>query len=222
MYNAWGSDDNVFVSVENGKTVKVRPPVSKGSSISTSSAKEIRDYILRNEFGYTDKDIEEFNIQHPNDLLIQHTPTKPTNPKNISNWKLKAAEYNNKWATDDLVKKWKVGSDGFIEIRLEPSWASFVTTFQKNRSARNAVQASYYFIPDSELARNFSTDLEGILTTSGITRIKHLNNLMLLINGSGQARGQMCKDPLKWYQKKVEFSAGGKIRQEAGNEAKQV
>ncbi len=91
MYNAWGSDDNVFVSVENGKTVKVRPPVSKGSSISTSSAKEIRDYILRNEFGYTDKDIEEFNIQHPNDLLIQHTPTKPTNPKNISNWKLKAA-----------------------------------------------------------------------------------------------------------------------------------
>ena len=51
-----------------------------------------------------------------------------------------------------------------------------------------------------------------------VAPVSPMPSSMLLIGSSSM----VCKDPLKWYQKKVEISVGGKIRQEAENEAKQV
>ncbi len=65
MRNAWGRNGDDDPALVGGvMTVKVKNPGG------IRPAQEIRNIILREYFGYTDIEIQEFNRKYPNDYII--------------------------------------------------------------------------------------------------------------------------------------------------------
>ncbi len=91
--------DSLSVANGGGITVRIRKPAD-------FSSKKIRDIILREYFGYTEKNISDFTKQYPNKYLIQHS------------------ENPGIWASVARVKSWKVEADGLTEIDLTANWAA--------------------------------------------------------------------------------------------------
>lgn len=100
MKNIWFASDGDTAVANSRKTVRVKKPSLPAAQNSTKFAKQIRDEILRDEFGYNAAEIAAFNAEHPNDLVIEDN------------------KYPNKWATDEQIKGVRVATDGLITLVL--------------------------------------------------------------------------------------------------------
>lgn len=72
MRNVWGTADNTPTTGLK-RTVRIKKPDSPAVKDSTKFSHQVRNDILRDEFGCTDAEIAEFNAKHPADLVIEDT-----------------------------------------------------------------------------------------------------------------------------------------------------
>lgn len=108
------------------KTVRFRKPGS-------NNPREIRDIILRDDFGYTPEEIEAFNDNktYADNHIIVH------NKKTV-------------WATFKEVESWKPGTDGLIPIELTDDWVLGVLNFKIIRAEMEIFRVGN-FIMDASL-----------------------------------------------------------------------
>lgn len=147
-------------STVNGEVkVRVRKPAS-------NSAREIRDTILRDYFGFTTSDIKELDAQMPNRFIII--------PENGSNTE----------ATVEQVRSAPVSpADGLLIIPLNDDWVNNLPKFLEQR-IDIALNQSVGAIADSKVQMEVLGDLRNILNSSGSNRIKAIDNLLMRAVGN--------------------------------------
>ena len=92
----------------NGVKFKVKKPLS-------NSAREIRNAILRDYFGYTESDIKELDAKMPGKFFICVDGSS-----------------GNQEMTPDQVKGWMPDpADGMISVPLNDYWITNLTAFRK-------------------------------------------------------------------------------------------
>lgn len=173
MINAWGSSDN-GPTVGLKRVVRIKTSDMTPVKGTTNLAKKIRENILRDEFGYTDADIREFNEKHPADLVIEDS------------------RYANKWALDEYVKGWKAETDGLVPITLEDQWVTNVMNFLTQRASFEVFKTGIFFT-DAALKNEVLDDLENLISASGEKRVNALNNLMNAMAAFPNSRPQLYK-----------------------------
>jgi len=174
MGNIWFTSDGDTAVINSRRVVRVKKPSSPASKNSTIFSKQIRNDILRDEFGYNDAEIAAFNIEHPTDCVIEDN------------------KYPNKWATDEQVKNASVEADGLIALVLEKSWIKTVEDF-RDRKILNAVSSAVGAISDSDLQRRVSNDLDAILKLSGTERLTALRGLISAVSGDPATKKQVAE-----------------------------
>lgn len=173
MRNAWvHSGDAPSASLRT--VARIKKPAAPAAKNSTKFSKQIRDDILRGEFGYTDAGVAAFNAQYPNSWVIEDN------------------KYPNKWATDEQIKNAKVEADGLIAIVLEEPWVKAVQDFLTQRASFEAFKVGL-FITDADVRKQITDILEAILSSAGDKRITALDNLMIAISGSPTAREEIFR-----------------------------
>lgn len=95
------------------------------------------------------------------------------------------------WATIDEVKSWKPNSaDGLVQIPLADSWVWGAIDFKRIRAEIEIFKVGN-FISNVEIRKEFTTDLEAILSSSGDKRVISFINLINTIAGSLSSKNQM-------------------------------
>lgn len=134
----------------------------------SNSAREIRDQILREYFGYTAEDVEALTAARPKLFFIEDT-TKP-----------------GVWATSNQVKGWKTDAEGFLSIPIKKETVSQIIAF---REQRLSVQINFAvaFIADPELRMALAENLRKIF---GFSESERLAALSELVNSTTGTHGQ--------------------------------
>jgi len=150
-----------------GETViKVKKPDS-------NRARDIRDKILREYFGYTEEDLVEFKRQQQ--IIFRISQDGETD-----------------WANFKQVMKWEVDSAGNLSIPTPDTLIYQLNNFREQRALFEIFKVGM-FITDTEIRQNVTADLEIILSASGDKRIGALNDLMITIADSGTSRIQIFR-----------------------------
>ena len=174
MKNTWFISDGDTAAINSARVVRVKKPSLPASKNSTAFSKQIRNDILRDEFGYNDAEIAAFNTEYP------------------TGWVIEDNEYPNKWATDEQIKNASVGTDGLIALVLEDPWVKAVQSF-RDRRIFNAVTTAVGAISDADLQRRVGNDLETILKLSGTARLDALRGLISTVSGDLATKKQVAE-----------------------------
>ncbi len=175
MKNTWFISDGDTAVINSRRIVRVKKPPLPTLKNSTAFSKQIRNDVLRDEFGYNDAEIAAFNVKYP------------------TGWVIEDNKYPNKWATDEQIKDAAVGTDGLIALVLEdPPWVKAVQSFRNGR-IHNAVTTAVGAISDSNLQRRVSDDLNAILKLSGTERPTALRDLIAAVSSDPATKKQVAE-----------------------------
>jgi hypothetical protein len=111
---------------DNGETIRIKKPLS-------NSAREIRDSILRDYFGYTENDIKQLDAQMPGKFYM-----------------CAVGGDGNREMTPEQVKGWAPDSDGMISVTLNDYWLKNLRLFRE-RQVSNEIFRAVSSITDSEI-----------------------------------------------------------------------
>jgi len=148
------------VEVKTGVEVKVKKP-------SSNSAREIRDAILRDYFGFTKVDIEALDAQMPGKFFI-----------------VEKGDKSGKEMTAEQVRTWMPDANGMISMSLNDYWLKNLSAFRERRIMvvlNQAVGA----ISDSTIRAEVLGDLEKIIYLSGNDRLTAVRNLIMKGSANG-------------------------------------
>jgi hypothetical protein len=140
----------------------------------SNSSREIRDAILRENFGYTEEDIKALDREKPGYFYISDS----SDTKN--------------WATVNHIRDWKTNVNGEVPISMPQALIENLVLFREQRADFEIFKVGM-FIANAEIRGRFIEDLKKIINSSGEKRIEALNNLMNTIAGSGAARGEIYR-----------------------------
>lgn len=138
---------------------------------SSNSSREIRDTILKENFGYTDADIVALDMAKPGYFYVSDS----RDTKN--------------WATFEHVGSWKINANGEVPISMTQNMITNLTLFREQRANLEIFKVAM-FISDPQIRDLFRNDLDAILNNFGQKRIDAFNNLMVTIEGAGNNRSQ--------------------------------
>ena len=159
------TNDNQIES-KTGVEVKVKKP-------SSDSAREIRDQILRDYFGYTASDIKELDAQLPGKFFI-----------------VEKGDKSGKEMTADQVRTWLPDANGMISMTLNDYWLKNLSAFHERRVTIVINQAAGA-INDSELRGKVTGYLQKLFSQSESERLTALNDLLNETGGSLDSSGQI-------------------------------
>lgn len=154
-------------STNDGKVkIKVKVPAS-------GIAREMRDSILRDYFGFTISDIEELNRQYPNRFFIC------------------IEGLSNKEATPEQIRKLRIDpADGLHPMTLSDAWVTDLSAFRKQR-VTTVVYKAVEAVGDPALKGKILEYLQKLLSPLQGERLTALNNLLVETGGSVNSSDQI-------------------------------
>lgn len=151
---------------DNGEKIRIKKPLS-------NSAREIRNSILGEYFGYTENDIKELDVQMPGKFYI-----------------CAVGSDGNREMTFEQVRGWLPDSDGMISITLNDYWLKNLRLFRE-RQVNNEIFRAVSSITDSELKGRVSGYLRTLFSQSESERTTALNDLLTETGGTFDSSAQI-------------------------------